>query len=809
MPFKIAARTILQLGAELISSDAVALYELIKNSIDAHSKNGVDVHFNISVRHADFLAVYRPLESSLKAAREADKKGLKSPVVLDKESLQNFKNLFLGKVTSDAPRELRAKYEAGIIKASSHEELLASARDAYSESSEIVVSDTGDGMSLEDLENIYLTIGTTNRTSEVRTAIEEGHDKPPYLGEKGVGRLSVMRLGWKVKVETAKESDTCTNVLDINWHEFEEAFDAEAQTVPVAPQEGGAKSAPSFTRITISDLRATWTASSLKDVARLQISRMMDPFSWAAPQRFPIRLWFNGVEVDTQRQVAKALLAHAHSTCVGQLTLSGNEPSITLTFSSSLYDIKGEPFVFDMTDLMGMSGLRESGLPASTLRTLGTFKFELYWFNRQRLRAFPDVGDINAVRTLVRTWAGVCLYRDGYRVLPYGDEGDDWLGLDIEALGAQGYKLNTKQIIGRVSIGRTNNSELVDQTNRQGLMDSPEKEVLIKLLRNIVSVKWRRFLDTAMVAKKAANLTSFDAPAETSAVDNYQSRADQSLLSIRKDFNVDPKLLREVRDAFAEIKDAHRRAIERIETIEEQKERLTQLAGVGLLVETIAHELARATELTQQTLKDLKYQSLDSHSASALNTLAQQIKVIQKRLATLEPLSVTARQRRSHQQLSRIVDYVLEGHAAQFSRHRIAASRLASVEGDSVSAFIIEGHVVQILENLINNSIYWLDIARKEAPELDAKIEVWLTASPPAIHYRDNGPGIPSSRVQAVFEPFFSTKSELASRRQGLGLYIARQNAELLGGTLNLADLDEPRVGRYNTFVLELKEGAE
>ncbi|WP_124083989.1 ATP-binding protein [Burkholderia gladioli] len=809
MSFKIAARTILHLGAELISSDAVALYELIKNSIDAKSKNGVDVYFNITVRHADFLSVYSQLKARVKAEEKSTATGSSGSDRLDQESLLSFKKQFIGKVTSDAPRELRAKYEADISKATSHELLLVAARQAYSDSNEIIVSDTGDGMSLQDLEDVYLTIGTTNRTKAVRDAIENQEAKPPYLGEKGVGRLSVMRLGWKVKIETAKVSDTLTNVLEINWHEFEEAFDDDASSVVLTPHEEGDKGEPSFTKITISDLRATWTAASLKEIARLQIARMTDPFSWSEPQRFPIRLWFNGAPIDTQRQVGKALLNHAHSTCIGRFILDGNEPMVTLKFTSSLYEIEDEPFVFDMTDLMGMSGLRESGLPASTLRTLGTFTFELFWFNRQRLRAFPDVGDLTVVRKLVRTWAGVCLFRDGYRVLPYGDEGDDWLGLDIEALGAQGYKLNTKQIIGRVSIGRTNNPELVDQTNRQGLMDTPEKEVLIALLRNIVSVKWRSFLDSAMVAKKAAALTSFDPPAESSAVDTYQSRAAQSLQSIRKDYSVDPKLLREVQDAFAEIKDAHRRAIERIETIEEQKERLTQLAGVGLLVETIAHELARATELTQQTLKDLKYQRLDSGSASALNTLAQQIKIIQKRLATLEPLSVTARQRRSRQPLARIVDYVLEGHTAQFSRHRILASRLPQEDDNSIHAFVIEGHVVQILENLINNSIYWLDLARKETVDLEAKIEIWLTSSPPSIHYRDNGPGIPASRVQAVFEPFFSTKSELASRRQGLGLYIARQNAELLGGTLSLSNLGEPRVGRYNTFVLELKEGAE
>ena len=39
--FRVAARIILELGDELISSDSVALYELVKNSIDAGSRVGI------------------------------------------------------------------------------------------------------------------------------------------------------------------------------------------------------------------------------------------------------------------------------------------------------------------------------------------------------------------------------------------------------------------------------------------------------------------------------------------------------------------------------------------------------------------------------------------------------------------------------------------------------------------------------------------------------------------------------------------------------------------------------------------------
>jgi signal transduction histidine kinase len=116
---------------------------------------------------------------------------------------------------------------------------------------------------------------------------------------------------------------------------------------------------------------------------------------------------------------------------------------------------------------------------------------------------------------------------------------------------------------------------------------------------------------------------------------------------------------------------------------------------------------------------------------------------------------------------------------------------------------------VQILENLISNSIYWLDVERRDHQSFAPEIRVELLSSPPRLRFTDNGPGIPASRAESVFEPFFSTKSLLATRLQGLGLYIARQTAEMLGGALGLVDEGNVREGRFNTFELELKENSQ
>ena len=63
--FKISARTVLELGAELISSDVIAFYELIKNAFDAGSPIGAEIRFEIALGRNDYLKLrHRALEDT-------------------------------------------------------------------------------------------------------------------------------------------------------------------------------------------------------------------------------------------------------------------------------------------------------------------------------------------------------------------------------------------------------------------------------------------------------------------------------------------------------------------------------------------------------------------------------------------------------------------------------------------------------------------------------------------------------------------------------------------------------------------------
>lgn len=122
-------------------------------------------------------------------------------------------------------------------------------------------------------------------------------------------------------------------------------------------------------------------------------------------------------------------------------------------------------------------------IDAATIQRIGPFELDMYWFNRRLLTKIEGIGNLTVVRRILAEWAGgVALYRDGYRVNPYGGPNDDWLDLDRDAFSTSGFKLNRGQIIGRARISQRGNPYLVDQTNREGLKENPEKQALSESL---------------------------------------------------------------------------------------------------------------------------------------------------------------------------------------------------------------------------------------------------------------------------------------------------------------------------------------
>ena len=788
--FKICARTVLELGAELISSDVIAFYELIKNAFDAKSPTGAEIRFEIVLRRNDYLKYrQRAMDGS-------------DDIELLKAGVENA-------MDPSASSSSQKRFRSAINKAYDGKTFLDALDSAYAAENRIIVSDTGTGMSKKDLTDNYLVIGTASRKRAIDAAIAKhaaGKDRPPdrapYLGEKGIGRLSAMRLGGMLTVETAEKEDQRLNLLKVNWSAFDN-LDAMLDEIDVVPERGGAKPKPEWngTRLIIGALAADWTYDRVKYLGQHDFARLTDPFA-DSKLRPRVAIFWNGTRVPVDR-MDRHLLKNAHALVKGKFVKADSGPKLKCKFEAiSLgfdHPREVERRVFELADLEGAITGKSGDIPLTALDDLGEFEFEAYWYNRQRLGAIDGIGDRNRVRELHRRWSGLLLFRDGFRVLPYGEDDDDWLALDRRALGSEGYLLNKAQFLGRATISRLGNPLLVDQTNREGLRVCPEQEAFVALLQLAIQYHLRDFLKDVQRRHKDQPIDMTEA---TTDVSNLEKRANAALREIQRMAPDSAEIILELQHSFFQIKELFDIAQSRVAEVESENRQMMQMAGVGLLVEVVAHDLARATENTLAVLEALLRSDKPGQIDGLLKSLRSEMTTLSKRLRVLDPLSVSGRQRKETFNLGTLLDDALSGHELQFDRHRVKLK--VKIPEKAIRVRAVKGMIVQIIENLISNSLYWLDLRRQHESGFQPRITIVIENDPLTITYMDNGRGIAKENHEKIFQAFFSLKEK--SKRRGIGLYIARECAEYHGGTLTLDKKVNRETGRLHRFILTLPD---
>ena len=795
MPFQVTARTILQLGAELISSDAIAFYELIKNAFDAGSPK---VEVRVVVRIAPKVCG-QLLDQCAQLVKEVAEKRLSEEAVTT--GCRKVAEAAMSAVNLDAP-------DANTLKQSLRDvEEIDRLHSILEEANYIQFTDSGEGMSLEDLESVYLVIGTRSRREQRQKLQKEvastnGSTQPRrnILGEKGLGRLSVMRLGDGLRVQTTKVDEDHYNVLEIDWGLFSHDSNALLESIEVKPVIGPEKrnTSESGTTIRISKLHGNWSQEKLEEVAREELSKFIDPFSRA--NRSFIVLWFNKTSVVIPN-INKKLFENAHASVHATYEFDENNfPRLAGQIDYRLYNVH-KTFVVEGAHITSVSKAT-----IETLRALGPFSVEFHWFNRRILTEIEGIGRVEEVRKLVKQWAGgLMVFRDGFRVYPYGGLGDDWLQIDPDALAAQGYKVNRRQIIGKVDISSIRNPALIDQTNREGLRDSPEKEALIALLRHVLGGEFRTLLNK--VERERSTQEPVDLEELENRLEQKEKQLAQSLKALVEKYPAikeEASTLDAIQDTLSQSRRVIDEAREAAEFHENRRDITVHLAGLGLMVDIVAHELYRSTRHALDTVQTIDKEALPAQAKSLFGTLAAQLRTIQARLKVLDPLGPSGRQRKETFDLRRIVDDVLAAHEAQFEREGIKYNCEWTGQASEWNINAVRGMFVQILENLIHNSVYWLRQEKLFRRDFCPEITVRLDRKASRIQFTDNGPGIPKMRRDEVFSPFVTTKPP--GEGKGLGLYISREIANYHGASLFLSEEPAIHADALNTFILDLAE---
>ena len=783
--FRVSARTVLQLGAELISSDAVAFYELIKNAFDANSKR-------VTVRIIEFLP-YSEINTLRDILQAAQKHPAKSK--LTQEAISS---------TSERMHKLATRTAPGLdqyLKRISDANTLAELLELLDEAGAIEFIDTGEGMSLKDLQEVYLTIGTPSKVKSRAARAVSANKGRPILGEKGIGRLSAMRLGMKLRVETTKKGEKAWNHLELDWRKFATDIDAMIESVEVDPVKGATKddAQEQGTRIVITALTGQWTATKLEQTVAVEVGKLMDPFSDRT--QFPISVFFNKTKIDVPK-FNHLLFDHAHATIKASLSIEANDKPVLRGEVKYILEKKEQTFVVSDANLKSSAGVES----LDVLVALGPFTMEAYWYNRRILEEITGIGDREQVRELIKAWSGgLMVFRDGFRVSPYGGPNDDWLDLDRGALAAQAYKVNRAQIIGKVDISSEANPLLIDQTNREGLRDNAEKAALKTLLLHILVGQLRAFLEKVDKTNRKP-VTFAELEGRVEAEEQILGRTVARLREIAKEFpslNLAP-VEAALRDSIQQIERTMIDAKVLASQYDQDRSQVIHLAGLGMMVEHIAHELVRTTEHTLETLSASLAGNLSGEVKSTLANVEAQLVSLQRRLRLIDPHTTSGRQVREPVPLVATIEEILRGHAGRFERNGIKAIVTSLPAKSEVTVKLVRGMFIQIIENLISNSVYWLNQRLQMEPGFKPAINLTVETNEKRVLFTDNGPGIITADREDIFRPFFTRKPP--GKGKGLGLYISRQIAEYHGATLELTDDKDRKTGNHQTFIFDLSK---
>jgi len=615
----------------------------------------------------------------------------------------------------------------------------------------IVVADDGNGMPLRILKEAWL---------EPATAIKVDHPISPggrrVTGEKGVGRFAAARLGSKLHVSSVRDRRRVRATFD--FADFADNKRYLDQVRVDWEEDAVSRGTPTGTILRLDALKDDWNHEDLQrlrgELARLIIRK-------EGADRFEINVEVPEAFAELGGAItAPAVLGRPHYRLAGKVAASGKWSG---TFS--LHDVTSRAQGQVKIDA-------EDGTDEGRSPTCGAFAFDLRVWDRD-----PDaikelataIGETNRdVRRDLNEACGVSIYRDRFRVLPYGGRDNDWLRLDFRRVQNPTMRLSNNQIVGDIQITADKNPELKDQTNREGVVDSTAfsdmRECVKELLHYIES---RRF----------------ESRHEKPRPEKHPWIRDLDPEPLRAEF----KRLHPKDTEFAQFLDKHiARTKTGIERVQQTIVRYRRLATLGQLLDVVIHDgrtplgaikndcslalrdLERATEHTLDRTKELLQ--------GRFSSISTQIEVLLTLFRRLEPFGGRKRGRPTEQAIEEMVANVFAVFERQITKSGIRISLPSS--STKVTADPSEMHL--LFTNLLDNALYWLMQVPAEQRALAVTVRRVDTGI--EILFADSGPGVPEDIEDRIFEPYFTKKRDGV----GLGLAIAGEMALEYNGSLEL-----------------------
>ncbi len=335
--------------------------------------------------------------------------------------------------------------------------------------SRILISDLGKGMSEYDITEKWLNIAYSEKKEKKE---EFGRT---LAGNKGVGRFSCDKLGKYLNIYTKQKSNTNYILLTINWVEFEKKDDINLNIQDIEfdlieiddvdfKNKTGVFPFESGTLLEIFSLREEWSFDKILSLKR-QLERLINPNQSFNSLKFDINIIANEFK---ENDLTKPDYEKVNGIVKNQIFEKLN---FKVTSIQSKITDDGEHII---TILKDRGNTIFTLIEKNRFILLKNIKIHIYYLNPYSKAYFTKQTGIRSF-----DFGSISLFINGFRIPPYGDYGDDWLGMENRK--GQGYSryLGTREVIGRIEVKNNDDLSIDDEdnvfkiiSNRSGLVDN-------------------------------------------------------------------------------------------------------------------------------------------------------------------------------------------------------------------------------------------------------------------------------------------------------------------------------------------------
>ena len=625
--------------------------------------------------------------------------------------------------------------------------------------SKIIIKDDGIGMSFEDITNKWMVIGTSSKRQQTVSASPYNRT---FIGEKGIGRFAVEKLGAKLLMRTKKEGQNFWNVLEIDWDFYEKLtqlnlFEIQDFTkIENTFRTEKAETSEKGTELIISDARDIWTKLDLDRLYK-ELSKLISPFN-IPEYPFIITIKSNEYQEYLETQVQSISV----------------EEFVTIQFSLD-YDIdrgKQEIVVHEKGELIKKE---------NDIDKFGPVKFTLYYFDESAKKLFKRRYPKGT--RFYDFIDGIKIYRDGIITTPFAEyQGDqdkkrDILGIDKRRYSGFWSKMSSRELIGILEITKIYNPKIIDSTNRQDFVDNEEYRSLKNfIIHELIELEsYRNKLKKEKIEKTLSNLEIARKTFEVFTKAIEEARKNTSELS---------PILDPIAEQANELRTAISEGIKEQKQAEKEKEQRENLFHSLMSIQEYAHEMA----------------DIIRNSLGAIKRRAQYF--VNYFLSPSKERQYAEQMYNELNKLSKAVDFMQSYTKSNLKKEWINLKELIeNLFNEIYSEILEEEHIKTIIEidnslTLNHNRKFLEDIflclitnsikALKERSEKIIKCSSLINEKEFIIYFSDNGKGIEKDIHDKIFAIFFTTTAEEGGA--GIGLYTVKKRIEALQGSIEVAE---------------------